>query len=200
MTMGGQSAARRLGALLAGLRLLPSGLWKLEARMKGVELQGPVQFVGRPLVSVCRGGRIVLGAGVRIASAVRANPLGLPQPSVLRALAPGAQLILGPGVGVSGTVLCAGVLIEIGEQTIIGAGAMVIDNDFHVPEGEWGWRAEHQQNARGIKIGRGVFIGARAIVLKGVTIGDRAVVGAGAVVTWDVPAGRRAVGNPAEIR
>jgi acetyltransferase-like isoleucine patch superfamily enzyme len=44
-------------------------------------------------------------------------------------------------------------------------------------------------------IGRGVFIGARAIILKGVTIGDRAIVGAGAMVTKDVPAGRIVVGE-----
>jgi acetyltransferase-like isoleucine patch superfamily enzyme len=74
---------------------------------------------------------------------------------------------------------------------------MVLDNDFHVPAGDWGWASESVANARPIKIGRGVFIGARAIVLKGVTIGDRALIGAGAVVTKDVPAGYVAVGNPA---
>jgi len=52
---------------------------------------------------------------------------------------------------------------------------------------------------RYIKIGRGVFIGARAIVLKGVTIGDRAVIGAAAVITKDVPAGHVAAGNPARV-
>ena len=50
-----------------------------------------------------------------------------------------------------------------------------------------------------MKIGRGVFVGARAIILKGVTVGDRAVIGAGAVVTRDVPARHIAVGNPAKV-
>jgi len=54
-------------------------------------------------------------------------------------------------------------------------------------------------NARPIKIGRNVFIGTRAIILKGVTIGDRAVIGAGAVVTKDVPADHLAVGNPCSV-
>lgn len=99
----------------------------------------------------------------------------------------------------SAAVVCAGLCIEIGEGTILGAGAMVLDNDFHSPEGEWGWATEHRTGAKPIHIGRGVFIGARAIVLKGVTIGDRAVLGAGAVVTKDVPAHGVAAGNPARI-
>ena len=49
-----------------------------------------------------------------------------------------------------------------------------------------------------VRIGRGVFIGTRAIILKGVTIGDRAVIGAGAVVVKDVPANHIAIGNPAD--
>ena len=76
---------------------------------------------------------------------------------------------------------------------------MVFDNDFHVTEGEWGWSNTVSvcgQIAKPITIGRGVFVGARAIILKGVTIGDRAIVGAGAVVTKDVPAQHIVVGNP----
>jgi acetyltransferase-like isoleucine patch superfamily enzyme len=194
------TAATRLGAWIARLRHSTSLLWRLEAQFKGVELQGRCLFQGRPILSVAPGARMTFGNGVCIASAVRANPLGLAQPSVLRAMARGASLTLGPGVGISGSVVCAGISVEIGENTILGAGAMVLDNDFHVPTGEFEWREEHQTNARAVKIGRGVFIGARAIILKGVTIGDRAVIGAGAVVTRDVPPGQLAIGNPAQVK
>jgi len=201
--MGEHSAATWLGALLGRLRGWPGILWRLEGRLKGVEFQGRCEFLGRPLMSVARGARMVLGDGAQLYSATRANPLGNFQPCVLRALRPGAQLVLGRGVGLSGTVLCAADSIEVGEGTIFGSGAMVIDNDFHLPAGEWGWNSEAMlsgTSARPVKIGRGVFIGARAIVLKGVTIGDRAVVGAGAVVTRDVPANQLAVGNPAQAQ
>lgn len=191
--------ATRLGALIGSVRQSVSVLWQWEARLKGVQFQGKAVFQGRPLISVAPGGKIVLGNGVRVASARRANPLGLAQPSVLRALAPGAQLLLGSGVGLSGTVLCAGKFIEIGTQTILGAGAMVLDNDFHAPVGEFDWRGEYVANSRPIKIGCGVFVGARAIILKGVSIGNRAIIGAGAVVTSDVPERHIAVGNPARI-
>jgi acetyltransferase-like isoleucine patch superfamily enzyme len=197
--MADHTVATRLGALIDSMRQAASILWHWEAKFKGVEFQGAAVFQGRPLISVARGGRIVLGEGVRIASARRANPLGLAQPAVLRALASGAQLIVGPGVGLSGAVLCAGNSIEIGRQTIVGAGAMVLDNDFHAPLGEFDWRGEYVTNSRPVKIGCGVFVGARAIILKGVTIGDRAIIGAGAVVTGDVPTCYMAVGNPARV-
>jgi acetyltransferase-like isoleucine patch superfamily enzyme len=108
----------------------------------------------------------------------------------------GAEIILGRGVGLSGTSICAARKVEIGEGTFVGADVVIFDNDFHAPEGDWNWGDFAPDNPRPVVIGRGVFIGARAIILKGVTIGDRAIVGAGAVVTRDVPPKHIAVGNP----
>src|SRR5262249_20768236 len=100
----------------------------------------------------------------------------------------------------SAVVLCAGKSIRIGEGTIIGSGAMIIDNDFHTfDEVSQRWTNEYCLRARPIVIGRNVFIGARAIILKGVTIGDRAVIGAGAVVTQNVGVSCIATGNPANV-
>ena len=76
---------------------------------------------------------------------------------------------------------------------------MIFDNDFHSPVGEWTWGDATPDNPKPIIIGRGVFIGARAIILKGVTIGDRAIVGAGAVVTKDVPARHRGRRKPRSV-
>ena len=181
---------------------MPSFFWRWEAQFKGVELKGKFELLGRPMISLAHDSRIVLGDGVRLYSAPRANPLGLFQPCVLRTLVQGSELILAQNIGLSGTVLCAAQSIRVGEGTIFGAGAMVVDNDFHIPVGEWGWSNDASicgQVSKPVVIGRGVFIGARAIILKGVTVGDRAVIGAGAVVTKDVPARHIAVGNPAKI-
>src|SRR5438045_9530131 len=92
---------------------------------------------------------------------------------------PGAELILGRNVGLSGAVLCAAASIKIGEGTILGAGAMILDNDFHFPVGDWGWGGA-TANAKPISIGRGVFISTRALILKGGSIGARPIIGAGA--------------------
>src|SRR5689334_5525518 len=119
-----------LGNLLAKIRRLPSFLWVLEGKLKGVEFQGTCEFLGRPMISVGHNSKMVIGDGVRIASSVRSSTLACFQPSVLRTLVPGASLVIGRSVGMSGTVLCAGGSIEVGEGTIFGSGAMVIDNDF----------------------------------------------------------------------
>jgi acetyltransferase-like isoleucine patch superfamily enzyme len=198
--MPSRSWSETLGLLLNCGRGSLSILWAFEARLKGCSLGRGVKFFGRPLISVAGGSHLTLGDEVRIHSALRSNPLGCFQPSVLRTLSPGAELVLEPRVGISATVLCAAASIRIGEGTFIGAGAMILDNDFHHPVENFGWGSAPAHLARPVRIGRGAFIGARAIVLKGVTIGDRAVVGAGAVVTRDVPDRHLAAGNPAQIR
>jgi acetyltransferase-like isoleucine patch superfamily enzyme len=48
-----------------------------------------------------------------------------------------------------------------------------------------------------VSLGRDVWLGAKATVLRGVTVGDGAIVGAGAVVTSDVAARARVGGVPA---
>jgi acetyltransferase-like isoleucine patch superfamily enzyme len=50
-----------------------------------------------------------------------------------------------------------------------------------------------------IKIGKNVWIGAKATILKGVSIGDNSVIGANAVVTKDVLTNVVAVGIPAKM-
>ena len=152
------------------------------------------------MVRVAKESRLIFGEGVVVHSAISANPVIGRRTSTLSTLAPGALLELGRGVGVSGVCICAASEIRIGEGTIIGADAMILDNDFHLPLPEWRWANAAAETAKPILIGRGCFIGTRAIVLKGVTIGDGAVVGAGAVVTCDVPSEHLAFGNPAQVK
>lgn len=48
-----------------------------------------------------------------------------------------------------------------------------------------------------VKLGRGVFAGAGAILLQGISIGDRSVIGAGAVVNKSFDSEKRIIGVPA---
>ncbi len=183
----------------AARRGLVNACWLAEARLRGCELGQRIILNGRPCINRYPGSRIALADGVCLNSSLRSNPLGCSQPVVLRTLRANAEIILGRGVGLSSNTVSAALRIQIGEGTLVGAGVVIIDNDFHSPLGEWNWRDAAPENPKPVVIGRGVFIGTRAIILKGVTIGDRATVGAGAVVSKDVPVQTIAVGNPARV-
>ena len=60
-------------------------------------------------------------------------------------------------------------------------------------------RRAHLAQAKEIKIGDDVWIGANVTILPGVTIGNNVVIGAGAVVTKDIPDNSLAVGVPARV-
>ena len=103
-------------------------------------------------------------------------------------------LRLGRNVFVGGgTVLDADFahLIEIGDDSVISLGVMVLAHDASTR------RHLGYSRVAPVRIGRRVFVGARSIVLPGVTIGDDAIVGAGSVVTQDVAPGTVVAGNPA---
>ncbi|MCU1392764.1 MAG: acetyltransferase-like protein [Ilumatobacteraceae bacterium] len=104
--------------------------------------------------------------------------------------------------------------LDIGAHTWIGVGAWILNlepvtighdccisqqallctgsHDRHSPTFEF-------DNAP-IAIGDGVWVAARATVLRGVTVGDEALVGAGALVHHDVPARATVLAAPATTR
>jgi acetyltransferase-like isoleucine patch superfamily enzyme len=172
----------------------------LFAKILGVSLGANTRLIGEIRFKRSQGSRIVLGDSVRIYSHPAANEVIGRKHSTLWAMAPGALIRLDRNVGCSSVCICAASEIHIGEGTIIGADAMILDNDFHLPLPGWEWKNASAETAKPIHIGRGCFIGTRAIILKGVRIGDGAVIGAGAVVTRDVPSGFMASGNPAVVK
>ena len=188
-----------VGDLKHRLRLAPSFLWRWELCLIGVRLASPPILCGRPFVSRYEGSEISLGRDVRMDSSKRANPLGGEKPCVLRTLTPSAKIMIGDRVGMSSTTIVAGNSIEIGPDSILGAGCMILDNDFHVADKNLRWQTEYKINSRPVKIGQGCFLGTRSIILKGVVLGDGVVVGAGSVVTKDMPPRTLVAGNPARV-
>lgn len=82
--------------------------------------------------------------------------------------------------------------VVIGEDCLISAEVILYSHDHG-----------HDPRSRPVglpkRIGRNVWIGARAIVMHSCrSIGDNAVIGAGAVVVKNVPAGAVVAGNPAQ--
>lgn len=175
-------------------------LYRAYARLRRATVHPSVVMNGRPLVRCVRGGTLEIGAGVKINTRVSSNPVIGRTRTSLMVMAPGARMMIGAHVGMSGVCICAANSVEIGERTIIGADALITDTDFHSPLPDGRWSNDAAGASAPVVIGKGCFIGARAIILKGVTIGDGAVVAAGALVTRDVPAEHLAIGNPAVVK
>ena len=76
--------------------------------------------------------------------------------------------------------------IFIGNGTLIGEGVRLYDHDHDFRDSALPLCQSGFITA-GIQIGRNVWIGSNAVILRGVTIGDAAVIAAGAVVSRDVP-------------
>ena len=81
--------------------------------------------------------------------------------------------------------------IKIGPWTTIGPEAMLASGGHST--------SDLAPTNSPITIGKGVFVGARALILEGVTIGDHAMIGAGAIVVRNVPPLAIAVGSPAKV-
>lgn len=88
--------------------------------------------------------------------------------------------------------------LEIGDNVDIAAGAQILTHDTV----RRCLGVDEEITKTPTKIGRNVFIGANAVILRGCKIGDYAVVGAGAVVLsgTEVPKFKKALGNPATIQ
>ena len=158
-----------------------------------------VTFHGFAVILPMKGSTIRVGAGTSLNSGPLSNLLGLPQRVIIVAR-DGGVVEIGDRVGISGSTVYSIVRIRIGDDTIVGAGCKIIDNDFHPLESEARKRDDRGRIRRApIDIGRDVFVGAGSIVLRGTVIGDRCVVGAGSVVKGVFPADVVIAGNPARI-
>ena len=157
------------------------------------------KFYSRPWIIKSKGSRIDIGDGFVAVSTPARNVLCLIQRVFLRTWTPCSEIMIGNNVGVSGCTIASAKSIRIGNNVMIGSGALITDSDVHSL-----CAVERLCGGKGaisapIVIGDNVFIGARAIILKGVTIGAGAVVGAGAIVAKDVPEYSIVAGNPARV-
>lgn len=86
--------------------------------------------------------------------------------------------------------------VEIHRDVFLGPGVKIISANkiFHKNV-----RTGYTMSGSKIKIGKGVQIGANAVVLSGVSIGRDSTIGAGAVVNCNVPPESVVVGNPARV-
>ncbi len=117
----------------------------------------------------------------------------------LQARYPNAEIVLGDFVGINNDFLVISVKrVEIGDYCLIGKGVQILDFDAH------GVAPEERRTSIGrmasVVLGKNVWVGNGAILLKGTNIGDNSIVAAGAVVPGgEYPADVIIGGNPARI-
>lgn len=175
-------------------------MWRRYGRLRRATIHKSVIMNGRPLFRCHREGQLILHQDVRINTTVSSNPVIGRCRSSLSVVHSGAILEVGSRVGMSGVSVTAAQSVYIGEGTILGGDVLITDTDFHLPIEDWAWSNSAYETSAPVVIGRGCFIGVRAMILKGVTLGDGVVVAAGAVVTKNVPSEHLAYGNPIQIK
>ena len=92
--------------------------------------------------------------------------------------------------------------VYIGENCRIAGGVQIYDNNSHpidymARRDNGGYLTE--SDVKSVHIGDDVWLGTGSIIMKGVNIGNGAIVAAKAVVTKDVPAHTIVAGNPAKV-
>lgn len=139
---------------------------------------------GRP--RVVNRGNLIIGERVRIWSTTARTEF---------AVFPGGTLEIGDRCSINyGTSIAATGLVRIGEDCMLGAHSMILDNDFHEIE-----RRDVMPAPRPVVLENNVWLGNRALILPGVTIGRDSVIGAGSVVMTNVPPRSVVLGNPARV-
>jgi acetyltransferase-like isoleucine patch superfamily enzyme len=164
----------------SGWFALRRGYYRLRYRNLVV---GPgVLFIGR--LKLARGTRLSLGANCRIRQTVIVNG--------------GGEVSVGEHTLLNGCWIGSAQRVEIGAWSLI-SDCNISDTDFHnLAPRERHLPASDRASAP-VVIGRNVWVGARAIVLKGTRIGADSVVGSGSVVRGEVPEAVVVAGNPAVV-
>lgn len=154
---------------------------------RGLRLEGPIP-------EIFGNGRIEIGDDVTLGSPATwdlAYDLGV-QP----------EIVIGNRVSLNyRNFISAAKSVRIGDDTMVAGEVLIFDNISHPvsPRRRLAHESLRADEAAPVVIGRNVWIGVGAMILRGVTIGDNSVVAARSVVTKSVPPNTLVAGNPAVV-
>lgn len=131
--------------------------------------------------------KLILGKGVQV------------RRGTIIAVSNGGELTIGNNVFVAhGVTIAAKQKIVIGENTLLAEYVSIRDHDHEIALSSKPLVARGSKT-KPVTIGKNVWIGAKATIVKGTEIGQEAVIGANAVVTHNIPKQAIAAGVPAKI-
>ena len=175
-------------------------LYKLFLKSLHVQYGRGLTLKGLPFIYNTKGASIAIGEGCVVKSSFLSNLVGLYSRTIILTRIPGASIVIGDHVGISGATIYARSRIEIGDYTNIGGNVKILDNDFHPIEPDARMADDKDKiGTAPIRIGKNCFIGCNVLILKGSRIGDNCVVGAGAVVSGCFEDNCVIAGNPARV-
>lgn len=177
-----------------------SNWFKLFMKATKVKYGKNVVLKGMPVIFNKGGATLEIGDDCVIKSSFLSNLIGLYQRTIIVTRTSEAEIKIGKNVGISGATIYARKSIEIGDNTMVGGNAKILDNDFHPIEIEARLNDDKEKiGTKPVKIGKNCFIGCNALILKGTELGDGCVVGAGAVVSGKFEENSVIAGNPARV-
>lgn len=169
-------------------------------KMTKVKYGKKLLLKGVPVIFNKSGAELTIGENCVIKSSFLSNLVGLYSRTIIVTRTPEAKITIGDNVGISGATIYARKGITIGDNTMIGGNAKILDNDFHPIEVEARLVDDKSKiGTREIVIGKNCFIGCNSLILKGTVLGDGCVVGAGAVVSGQFEDNCVIAGNPARV-
>jgi acetyltransferase-like isoleucine patch superfamily enzyme len=165
-----------------------------------VELQGRVAILGKPIVDIRDGCKLVIGDNVTLNSRNKGYHINMHSPVKLFADRPNATIRIGANTRLHGSCIHAYESVTVGRNCLIAANCQIFDGSGHDLSFQ---DVENRVNTRGesrpVAIGDNVWVGANCVILPGVSIGSGSVIAANSVVTKDVPPMVVAGGNPAVV-
>jgi len=163
-------------------------LWQVLRRFPGTIIARPSHWRFDSLDAIDIADEVSVGPFTEIVVFARSPRSRVPGSLVLRR---------GSAVSAGCNVRAAGGAIEIGEDSGIGPGTVLVAANHSVAPGLAYLRATWDETRTGVIIGQNCWIGSLCTLLPGVTVGDNAVVAAGSVVTRPIPPGELWGGVPA---
>ena len=177
-----------------------SNWFKLLMKATKVQYGKNLLLKGVPVIFNKSGAKLTIGDNCVIKSSFLSNLVGLYSRTIVVTRMPEAKIHIGNNVGISGATIYARKGITIGDNTMIGGNAKILDNDFHPIEVEARLADDKSKiGTREVVIGKNCFIGCNSLILKGTVLGDNCVVGAGAVVCGKFEDNCVIAGNPAKV-
>ncbi len=183
-----------------GVTILNSNWFKMVMKITKVKYGKNLLLKGMPIIFNQSGATLTIKDNVTINSSFLSNLIGLYQRTIIVTRVPNAKIEIGNNVGISGATIYARNSVYIGDNTLIGGNAKILDNDFHPLNIEDRNKdIKEKISSKPIHIGKNCFIGCNTIILKGTTLGDGCVVGAGSIVSGTFDDNSVIAGNPAKV-